>query len=284
MHQKRQIAVEQFSERLTAGNLDKYGLIGSIGYSVPDLSRLVPFTFRDVRMGALEKLKIVGEGADLENMVLAHESLKLRSELRIHMSSATKNATVVLGESLTLKGDLKLFSTDQVIILTGGVSEVGHSGHLAAQLWNVGALLFIGAGSTTNGSNYEIAGKNRCIIVGDDCMFANGIHLSTHDMHAVADLSTKEMINHPADLVIEPHVWLGRNVSVGKGVVIGLGSVVGTHALLLHDCPRFCIAGGVPAKVLRRESTWDRRASLRPATLDRVTSLAKDVPIFKFPD
>lgn len=157
-------------------------------------------------------------------------------------------------------------------------------GKWMAQMWARGAVLFIGAGSTTNGNSYVISGDGRCIIVGDDCMFASNIHLSTHDQHAVADLASKQMVNHPEDLVVEPHVWLGRNVTVGKGVVIGLGSVVGAHALLIRDCPRFSIVGGVPAKVLRMEATWDRSSILRPATIDRVCALADVVPKFELPE
>jgi acetyltransferase-like isoleucine patch superfamily enzyme len=47
-------------------------------------------------------------------------------------------------------------------------------------------------------------------------------------------------------------VWLGTHVVVLPGVTIGDGSVVGAGSVVTKDIPPYCIAVGVPAKVIRK--------------------------------
>jgi acetyltransferase-like isoleucine patch superfamily enzyme len=59
------------------------------------------------------------------------------------------------------------------------------------------------------------------------------------------------------DLVIAPvriEDWsdVGTNAVVLPGVTVGRGAIVGAGAVVTEDVPPFCVAAGVPAKVLRR--------------------------------
>lgn len=56
----------------------------------------------------------------------------------------------------------------------------------------------------------------------------------------------------PAPIRIGRRVWIGANVTVLAGVRIGDGAVVAAGAVVTRDVPEFTIAGGVPAKVIRR--------------------------------
>jgi acetyltransferase-like isoleucine patch superfamily enzyme len=51
---------------------------------------------------------------------------------------------------------------------------------------------------------------------------------------------------------IGENVWIGANVVVLTGVTIGDGSVVGAGSVVTTDIPRYGIAAGVPAKVIRK--------------------------------
>ena len=53
-------------------------------------------------------------------------------------------------------------------------------------------------------------------------------------------------------VIIGKNVWLGRNVCIMPGVIIGDYSVVGANAVVTHDIPSRCVAGGIPAKVIRK--------------------------------
>ena len=52
-------------------------------------------------------------------------------------------------------------------------------------------------------------------------------------------------------VIIEKNAWLGRNVCVMPGVVIGEGAIVGANSVVTHSIPAYCVAGGVPAKVIK---------------------------------
>lgn len=46
--------------------------------------------------------------------------------------------------------------------------------------------------------------------------------------------------------------WLGRRVMIMPGVNIGRGCIIAAGAVVTKDIPEYSIAGGIPAKVLRR--------------------------------
>lgn len=52
-------------------------------------------------------------------------------------------------------------------------------------------------------------------------------------------------------VIIGDDVWIGRRVIIMPGVRIGNGCVIGAAAVVTHDIPDFCVAGGVPAKVIK---------------------------------
>lgn len=53
-------------------------------------------------------------------------------------------------------------------------------------------------------------------------------------------------------VIIEDNVWLGRNVAIMPGVRIGEGSVIAANAVVTKDIPPHVMAGGVPAKVIKK--------------------------------
>jgi len=52
-------------------------------------------------------------------------------------------------------------------------------------------------------------------------------------------------------VVIEDNVWLGENVCVMAGVTIGFGSIIGASSVVSKDIPKYSIAVGSPAKVIK---------------------------------
>jgi acetyltransferase-like isoleucine patch superfamily enzyme len=260
------------------GQLDSHGLLGQPGYTVPSLDGASVHSFADIRAGKVPNVRLMGTEFGDDNVVVVEAGATFTQDLRLYTLPRTTGAIVVLGRDLALSGDLRLMAPDQTVVLTGGIAEIGSSGNFNAHIWGYRSLLFVGSKSTTNGNQYVLSGEGSAIIVGDDCMFAQDIHISTHDQHAVVDIETNALLNSPGDVVIEPHVWLGRRTTVGKRVSIGLGSVVGAHSLVTKGCPRFSVFGGAPAKVLRTGATWDRTAIPRRDTLARVKDLAVRVP------
>jgi len=62
-------------------------------------------------------------------------------------------------------------------------------------------------------------------------------------------------------IIIEDDVWLGSGSIITDGVTIGKGSVVAAGAVVTQDVEPGTVVGGVPAKVIRKVGTADRKSS-----------------------
>jgi maltose O-acetyltransferase len=63
------------------------------------------------------------------------------------------------------------------------------------------------------------------------------------------DVQTKLPYARP--ISIEDNVWIAASVTVIGGVTIGHDSVIAAGAVVTRDIPPNCVAGGVPARVLK---------------------------------
>ena len=52
-------------------------------------------------------------------------------------------------------------------------------------------------------------------------------------------------------VTIGSDVWIGAGVKILDGAVIGDGCVIGANSVVIGEIPPFCVAVGVPAKVIR---------------------------------
>ena len=86
------------------------------------------------------------------------------------------------------------------------------------------------------------------IFIGDRVLIGHNTVLATIDH----DLDPTSRRNHYAPIYIEDDVWIGSSVVITKGVTIGKGSVIAAGAVVTKDVPPGCIAGGVPARVIRK--------------------------------
>lgn len=58
--------------------------------------------------------------------------------------------------------------------------------------------------------------------------------------------------DHKGDIIIGNDVWIGYEAVILAGVTIGDGAIIGTRAVVTKDVPPYTIAGGVPAKPIKR--------------------------------
>lgn len=88
------------------------------------------------------------------------------------------------------------------------------------------------------------------IEIGDDCGIGDNVTIADSDHHSI------DGNNPTAPIVIGNHVWIASNAMICKGVTIGDGAVVAAGAVVRNDVPPHCLAGGVPAKVLKENIVW----------------------------
>lgn len=97
------------------------------------------------------------------------------------------------------------------------------------------------------------------IIIGDGLLTGTNVLISDNS-HGSSDYQTllqaprNRAIISKGEIIIGNNVWLGNNVCVLPGVKIGDGAVIGANSVVSHDIPAFCVAVGIPAKVIKQNS------------------------------
>lgn len=126
-------------------------------------------------------------------------------------------------------------------------------------LLELGDDVFVNFGTTICAENKVSIGDR--VKIGPYCM----IHDT--DFHVPGqDFTTAKGI----PIIIEDDVWLSSRVLVMKGSVIGRGSVIAAGSVVSGVIPPNVIAGGVPAKVIKKVSSTDfqRDASTPEGAID----------------
>lgn len=109
------------------------------------------------------------------------------------------------------------------------------------------------------------------IHIGRKCLMAADVICMAGDGHSILDVKTGKNINssyhempeNRRKIVIGEHVWIGRRAFVMGGAEIGNGSVIGAMGLVKKKFPNNCVIAGNPARLLRRDITWNYRDCLQ---------------------
>ncbi len=90
------------------------------------------------------------------------------------------------------------------------------------------------------------------ITIGDGALIGHNVVLATlnHDFSP-----KKRSTLHPAPIMIGKNVWIGANATVVPGVTIGNGAIIAAGAVVTKNVPENVVAGGVPAKIIKRLDT-----------------------------
>jgi acetyltransferase-like isoleucine patch superfamily enzyme len=126
-----------------------------------------------------------------------------------------------------------------------------------------GARLLIGERCAFNGRINLFLHEPSTLRIGPNCLFGGDVLVTTSDMHSIIDTETGERFNWAEDIEIGEHVWIGSHATILKGVTIGSGAVIGAYAVVTNDVPASCVAAANPARVVRRNATWQHQLSPR---------------------
>lgn len=90
----------------------------------------------------------------------------------------------------------------------------------------------------------------KSIKIGNNVIIGEDVRIMDSDSHIIEGLVNCK------EIVIDDHVWIGIRCTILKGVHIGKGSVIAANSLVTKSIPENCLAGGVPAKVIKENITW----------------------------
>lgn len=162
-----------------------------------------------------------------------------------------------VGRRLICRGNVRLYNRgaieigDDVILSSGWVANPVGGSQCTTFYVQKGATLRIGNGCGI--SNTVICCRTG-ITLEDEVYIGGGCSIYDNDFHPLnaedrlanrGNISTKS-------ITIRNRAWVGGHCIILKGVIIGEGSVIGAGSVVTGNIPAGVIAGGIPAKVLKR--------------------------------
>jgi hypothetical protein len=242
------------NHRAFAGNCR----IGKPGFAPPVINTPEFIEVSDLTLPRLDQLGVKIVGPFVEGNVVVVDKDMPRLTVTINFHGCGRNI-VVLDRDCRLRGSMSLQGNENVVVI--GASCAGQDLHITAYLRYHAAALVLGAGGSSPPLHLWIEGPERSIQIGDEFLFSWGIWLRTADGHSIIDLEAGKVVNSSRSIVIGPHVWLGQDVLVMPGAQIGGGSIVGARSVVTRNLPAATVSAGVPARVLRKRTSWTRKVA-----------------------
>lgn len=105
------------------------------------------------------------------------------------------------------------------------------------------------------GAHNHITAINR-IEIGDGCLTGKWVTITdnSHGKTSHADLQERPIqraLYSKGPVIIGNNVWIGDKATILPGVTIGDGAVIAANAVVTKDIPPFCVAAGIPARVIK---------------------------------
>ncbi|MBV8068871.1 MAG: acyltransferase [Acidobacteriaceae bacterium] len=247
-------------------------LAGRQGYRLPNLAEMDAHRLSSETSVPGISLSLGPEAQNnwvvLPRQEAADWSIKLRCELRCC------DNVVVLGPRTRINGTLWFQGSRGLMVFAG---DVEWWSFLDVRLSSNEETFFWGARSTSNGASVVMQGDRGNVAVGEDCMFATDVTIRNSDLHGMIDMETGHWLNPPGHVHLEPHVWLGQGAKILKNATVGYGSIVAAGAVVTGDLPRFSAAGGIPARVIRRNVSSTRGRTPEPGLREKLLEAEPEV-------
>ncbi len=185
------------------------------------------------------------------NRVVNQGGIQVDSRIQV---CGNGNRVVLEKGSMLLKSLIKIQGDNNVVILKA------HSYVSGAELWveNNQCELSIGERTFVGHHSHLACTEDGCkLIVGSDGMISSYVQVRTGDSHSIFDIEGNR-INKAQSVFIGDHCWLGEGSKVMKGVTLEGDNIVSTGAIVTKSFGKNVLLGGIPAKVLKENVTWDK--------------------------
>lgn len=185
--------------------------------------------------------------------------LNLKSKLIVSFLKSNKN--IEIGKKLELKGTPLIDIKDDCFLLIEDSVTLNSQNrgyhvnmHSPIKLYadRKGAIIRIGANTRIHGTCIH---AYESITIGKNCLIAANCQIFDGSGHDLSFSDVENRINTRGvskPVLIEDNVWIGINSIILPGVTIGNGSVIAANSVVTKDIPPMVLAGGNPAKIIKR--------------------------------
>lgn len=123
-----------------------------------------------------------------------------------------------------------------------------HGADIFVPLITIGNNVSIGDDSHITAINRIEIGNN--VLIGNKITITDNAHgKSNSDSLLLSPILRPLYSDGP--VIIENNVWIGDKVTILPNVHIGENAIIGANAVVTKDIPANCVAGGIPAKVIK---------------------------------
>jgi len=146
-----------------------------------------------------------------------------------------------------------LFGNPETVVLNSGSIRLEENAriHKGAKITNSGSVL-IGSGTYINPNSLMVI--HHLLEIGKDCAISWNVTFMDHDLHRIGAADQERKAK---GIRIGHKVWIGSDVKILKDVEIGSGSVIAANSVVVSSIPENCLAGGIPARVLKTDINWN---------------------------
>jgi maltose O-acetyltransferase len=174
---------------------------------------------------------------------------KARRCAKLHGGHLVWPATVKTCVPVRVDGLGSVILGDNVVCGYALAPRLG-KGEILLQARQSEALIEIG-NNTIISNNIAIISIKK-VLIGSNCQIGDFVSIYDTDFHDTNPRLRNLSLGETQEVIIGSNVWLGSRVMVLKGVTIGDDTVVAAGAVVTRALPAGVVAGGVPAKIIRK--------------------------------
>jgi acetyltransferase-like isoleucine patch superfamily enzyme len=139
------------------------------------------------------------------------------------------------------------------IISSSWRSSSGNCSNSKLRTFHASSSIIMGDHSGMSGG--AIIARSKTIRIGERCMLAPNVTIFDSDFHIIWPPERRHdtwETDIDQDVTLEANVWVGIGAIILKGVTIGENSVIAAGSVVVSNIPANCLAGGNPARVLKK--------------------------------
>lgn len=122
------------------------------------------------------------------------------------------------------------------------------NGYCELQARTPNSIIEIGNNTAINNNFMAISSER--ITIGKNCRLGINCEMMDFDARSI-DPGMRSQVGKIAQIIIEDNVWIGNNVTILSGCTVGKNSVIAAGAVVTRSIPADCVAGGVPARIIK---------------------------------